>query len=71
MYFAGKTPLIQIQSWIARQYTAIGDQARGYDVELRPHKQIRSNQRQHCGYYSGRHCINKGVLDRIPEAIVF
>jgi hypothetical protein len=44
MYFAGKTPLIQIQSWIARQYTAIGDQARGYDIELRPHKQTRSNQ---------------------------
>lgn len=44
MYFSHDTSLTQIQSWIARQYTAIGNQSRGYDVDLRPHKQQRSNQ---------------------------
>lgn len=44
MFFPADTSLSVIQNWVARQYTAIGDQKRGYDVELRPHRHQRSNE---------------------------
>lgn len=44
MYFNANTPLPNIQSWIEHQYGAIGFCKHGYDVELKPHKQSRSNQ---------------------------
>ena len=42
MFFAPKTPLSQIQSWVATQYTAICDLDGGTDVEIRPHHKLRS-----------------------------
>lgn len=44
MFFSADTLLPQIQSWVARQYNTMGVQKNGYDVELRPHKNKRTNQ---------------------------
>lgn len=44
MFFNTNTSLQQIQSWIATQYNALGMQKNGYDVELKPHRNKRSNQ---------------------------
>lgn len=44
MFFNSNASLPQIQSWIATQYTALGSQKNGYDVELKPHRNKRSNQ---------------------------
>lgn len=44
MFFNTNTSLSQIQSWITTQYTALGTQKNGYDVELKPHRNKRSNQ---------------------------
>ena len=44
MFFAAETPLSKIQSWVERQYTAICASNGGYDVEIRPHHKLRSNQ---------------------------
>lgn len=44
MFFNTNTSLSQIQSWIATQYSALGVQKNGYDVELKPHRNKRSNQ---------------------------
>ena len=44
MFFKQDTSLSQIQAWIATQYTALGLPKNGYDVEIKPHRNKRSNQ---------------------------
>lgn len=44
MFFNSNASLPQIQSWIATQYNVLGSQKNGYDVELKPHRNKRSNQ---------------------------
>lgn len=45
MWFPSDASLLQIQSWVARQFDAVAPNTKhGFDVELRPHRRQRSNE---------------------------
>lgn len=45
MWFPSDASLSQIQSWVAKQFTAMSHTAKhGFDVELRPHRRQRSTE---------------------------
>lgn len=80
MFFNTNTSLQQIQSWVATQYNALGVQKNGYDIEIKPHRNKRSNQQNkflyailvalvHFCHDTGYVPVNCGKYNIDPESL--